>query len=143
MERRFRAEAEDHKHVRGQQGASKEIARLRLTSHPADGRITYELIAPTSASDGAGEAPSRWMPTGLMERVSKLLEGAAAPLSKNGIETAVVGKRDYVRQAVDCLVEEGYVEAVTGARGARLHRSVKPYREDPEPPDPTSPQPRP
>ena len=130
--------------LRGRQGVGREIARLRLESHhPADPvMITWELIPPPAVVDGADQT-SRWMPTGLMEKVSRLLEGSSSPLSKNAIETAVPGKAAYLRQALDCLVEAGYVEAFTGDRGSRLHRSVKHYREEPDPPEPSSSRPRP
>lgn len=130
--------------LRGHQGAGREIARLKLQSHyPDDEMITWELLAPAMAVDSEGEPTSRWMPTALMERVSRLLEGSSLPLSKNAIETAVAGKRDYVRQAIKCLLEEGYIEELSGSRGARLHRSAKPYREQPETPTTTSPPLRP
>jgi hypothetical protein len=124
--------------LRGQQGASKEIARLRLESHhPDNDMITVELLPPPAMVDGA-DAP-RWMPTGYMQRVSMLLEGAAAPLTQNAIERGVPGKAAYVRQAVDDLVALGCVETVAGANRARLHRSVRPYREDdPEPTVPSA-----
>jgi hypothetical protein len=130
--------------LRGRQGVGREIARLRLESHhPADPvMITWEMIPPPAAIEGDGAA-SQWQPTGLMERVSRLLEGSAQPLSKNEIETRVAGRAVYIRQAIDCLVERGNVEASTGAHGSRQHRFTKPFREDGGTPDPTSSRPRP
>jgi hypothetical protein len=56
--------------LRGKQGAGKEIAKLRLTSHhPDDDIITWELLPPPIAVEG--DTASRWMPTGLMERPSR------------------------------------------------------------------------
>jgi hypothetical protein len=93
--------------LRGRQGVGREIARLRLESHhPADPvMITWELIPPPAVVDGADQT-SRWMPTGFMEKVSRLLEGSSSPLSKNAIETAVPGRAVYIRQAIDCLVDQ-------------------------------------
>jgi hypothetical protein len=115
--------------LRGIQGPGKEIARLRLTSHD-DGHITHELLPPAAPAEGDDSGQNRWRPTGLMERVSNLVEKAREPLSKNNIETTVAGKRDYVRLALSALVEEGYVEAVTGPKNAIVHRSLKPFREN-------------
>lgn len=68
-----------------------------------------------------------WMPTELMERVSRLLEGASSPLSGRAIEKAVGGRKDYVTKARRALVSGGWVGVETKGR-SDLHRSLKPYR---------------
>jgi hypothetical protein len=71
-----------------------------------------------------------WKPSGLMERVSVFVEGCALPPSRKTVEDNVKGKADYVRQAIDRLVKDGYLREIEGARGARQVESLKPYRED-------------
>ncbi|MEJ7567778.1 MAG: hypothetical protein WKF41_05890 [Gaiellaceae bacterium] len=66
-------------------------------------------------------------PTNLMEKVSRYLERQVEPPSRNQIEQAKLGKAEYVRIALDLLVEEGYATAFTGARNARLVRLERPF----------------
>ena len=70
-----------------------------------------------------------WRPTVLMVRISKLLEEADEPLGVRAIRDAVPGQTKPKGQALKFLIEDGYVEVEDGPRNARLHRSVKPYRE--------------
>jgi hypothetical protein len=70
-----------------------------------------------------------WMPTALMQRVSEYLEASPEPASQKNIEQSVIGKIEYVRQALNALVSKGYVKREDGPRGAWLHSSIKPYRE--------------
>lgn len=72
-----------------------------------------------------------FQPTGYMERVSKALEAAIEPLSTSKVEDAV-GNRANVGRALAALVKDGYVTVKPGARGAKLHTSLRPYREDGE-----------
>jgi hypothetical protein len=74
--------------------------------------------------------PEGWRPTHLMEAVSRLLEDQTEPLSERAIVELVSGKQSYVREALATLVREGYVQRVGGPRGAHLHSSTKPFRED-------------
>ena len=68
-------------------------------------------------------------PTNLMEKVSKLLEASASPLSKNAVESGVEGKRESVRAAAQILINDGFIEVENGARNSLLLRLAKPYRE--------------
>jgi hypothetical protein len=98
------------------------IGRLVLVS---DGEnVTYSLERDRS-HDG-----DRFRPTVLMERVSRKVELEFEPVALLWIEENVTGNRDARRTAVDVLVDEGFLEESKGARGARLFRSVRPYRED-------------
>lgn len=86
----------------------------------------YSLDPPESSVDETGQ----FRPTVLMEKVSRWLElnpGA----SKNQIETAHLGKAEYVRQALDILVRDGFVAAEKQGQALR-HTAEKPYREDME-----------
>lgn len=98
------------------------VAVFRMTSD-VTGRVTRIGLSPP---EGAGS--DVWRPTNLMEKVSKLLEAAGAPLPKGRIEDGVVGTAANIRVATDRLVAEGYVRRwPEGA--AHLHESVRPYRE--------------
>jgi hypothetical protein len=72
-------------------------------------------------------------PTHLMEKVSRWLERLSDPQSMNQIELAKLGKAEYIRAAIDCLVEEGYASRFKGERRAKLVRLERPFREDAEP----------
>ncbi len=82
-----------------------------------------------------------------MERVSEFLAGqdGAAPRSK--VEDGVEGKRDYLRTAMDVLIDEGYAKQEDGPRGAKLIEHVRHYREHEDSPEEgeesTSPRARP
>ncbi|HEY7821643.1 MAG TPA: AAA family ATPase [Acidimicrobiia bacterium] len=76
---------------------------------------------PTKSAD-------QFMPTALMEKVSRLLEGDPAGVSKGGIRDAKLGKHEYVEQAVEYLDRFGYLHVSRTGRSL-LHFSVRPYRE--------------
>jgi hypothetical protein len=101
-------------------------AELELASDPETGDVTWTA---RSAENPDEEHPFR--PTRLMEKVSRYVAAHVAEErpSRNAVEEAVTGKRDYVRQAIDLLVAEGFLEEQEGPRGARQLRSVKPYTE--------------
>jgi hypothetical protein len=42
------------------------------------------------------------------------------PVSRGTITQAIKGRKQYVVQAIDCLIEEGPLEEIPGARGAKL-----------------------
>jgi hypothetical protein len=52
------------------------------------------------------------------------------PQSRNQIEDAKLGARDFVRKALDVLIAEEYVTELEGPRGARLHRLERPFTEE-------------
>jgi hypothetical protein len=68
-------------------------------------------------------------PTVLMERVSRYLEGSAEA-NLRAVRGAIQSNAGYVDKAVRCLIDEGFVTTSTGPRGAILHRSVTPFRDD-------------
>ena len=109
--------------VREHASGGKRIAELHLISEP-DGSVLAELRAP-EATGPAGT----FRPTVLMERVSRHLEDNPDGSSVRDVQGAVQGKTDAKRQALECLVTDGYAERIPGARGSHLHTSLKPYRE--------------
>jgi AAA domain len=105
-----------------------KAAELELASDPETGAVTWQFRL-GEAGPATGELAFR--PTVLMERVSRYVEARVEEElpSRNKVEENVAGKRDYVRQAMDLLLADGYLQEVEGARSARLLRSVKPFRE--------------
>jgi hypothetical protein len=91
-----------------------------LDSDAETGRLAWQI----EVSD-EGE----WRPTGYMEKVSEYLERFAEPCPRKQVEQDVRGKAEYIRQALDALVNEGYAGETAGERGARLVGSLRPFRE--------------
>jgi hypothetical protein len=98
------------------------LAELVLISND-DGTITYRV----DVNENGDAKPFR--PTTLMERVSRYLESQELPSTKNAIDGAVNGRREWVLRAIDALVVDGHVTESEGTRGARLFASARPYRE--------------
>jgi hypothetical protein len=111
-------------------------AEFELVSDPETHAITWEFRAPEPDTEDTA-----WRPTHLMERVSKYLEGQRDGVSRTQVEKNVRGRAEYVRQAIDALVADGYVEESASVRGSRPVRSVRAYREGDS--VPTSSPPRP
>ncbi len=100
-------------------------ADLELRSDLETHAITWDLRLGEQDQD----EPDSFRPTALMQRVSVFLEQQAEPVSRNVLEAAVKGKRDYVRLAVDVLVREGYASEKPGPRKGRMLSSLKPFRD--------------
>jgi hypothetical protein len=119
----------------GHRRKSEVAAIIDVAVADAGQRVFFAVRAP-SGSDAAatdGGSAAACTPTAYMERVSRWLEGRTDPASRNAIEASaerggVGGKRDYVRQALDALVKQGYVTTQPGTRGHLTHVSTKPYR---------------
>lgn len=94
---------------------------------PSDGTMNV-TISPDMSHDDHGE----FMPTGMMERASRILE-AGGEMNRNALLGASqgIGKTtpSVLRQAVDKLVELDHVAVRPGPRGSTLHTSLNPYRE--------------
>jgi hypothetical protein len=66
-----------------------------------------------------------------MSKVSWFLQARwDEPQSRNQIEDAKLGKREYVRVAIDCLIGEGFASEFEGPRNARLVRLDRPFTEE-------------
>jgi hypothetical protein len=105
-------------------------AELEIRSDPETHAVTWQFNAP------ADQDTDGFRPTKLMERVARFLEHHVEPASRRQIEDGVTGKRDYIRQAIDALVADGYATEHEGSRGSRLYQLTKPYS---PPVAPTSP----
>ena len=121
-------------HVRGHSGPmrpsdrTQEAARVIIDSTGPRPVVTIEAPRTTTGSDARP-----WRPTAIMEAVSRLLEDAPEPMGSNAIDTAARGKAEHKRQALALLVAGGYVEVTNGPNRAKLHASVKPYRQTADP----------
>ena len=88
-------------------------------------QLHAELRAPDVPTDDAGT----FRPTVLMQRVSMALEGNLLGLSQKAITDEVEGRAEYIRKALNTLIDEGYVEREPGPRRSWIHRSAKPFRD--------------
>ena len=108
--------------VREHAKEAKFAGRVLLKS-THDGMVTMSIESPQM-----GEV-NRLRPTHLMEEVSKTLEAASMPLSKNAVEKAIKGKAEWVRVAIQCLIDEKFVGIENGARNSLNLKSLRQYRE--------------
>ena len=125
--------------VRGGRGRAKIDVHKDRPGHlerPSPGILVLENtptgIAWRIEPDESRGAEGEFRPTNLMEKVSRLLELHSEPQSRNQIESAKLGKAEYVRVALSRLVEEGFASEFSGARGARLVRLERAFRESEE-----------
>lgn len=116
--------------VRANSGLWRATDRTQLTAV-----ITFDATEPTTIRTVIDPPDLRplderepFRPSGLMEKVSRYLEDTG-DASMNALETAIGGKRDYLRAAVDALESEGYVRRFVGNRNARMVQLVADYRE--------------
>jgi len=101
-----------------------KAAELELRSDALTHALTWTFTNPEPSSEAGS-----WQPTHLMEKVSRWLEKQADEVSRNDVDKAKLGTAVYVRQALDELIRDEYVQETAGARRSRLVRSLKPYRE--------------
>ena len=107
---------------------TQEAAVVTIDSR-FEGKTTVTVDGPrTETSDESGERRG-FRPTVYMERVSRALEKAGAAMTRNGL-VKLCGKKDYVLQAIDCLIEDEFASAdgptVGGHPSIRL---LRPYRD--------------
>jgi len=97
------------------------------------GPLTVLTVDPWQDT-AAGDDGVTFRPTGIMEKVSKVLEREGSPLSLRDLREMVGGRTEHIGTAVQLLAAEEYVSRTPGARGAHLHTSIRPYRqvEDPQ-----------
>jgi hypothetical protein len=90
-----------------------------------EGNVVMVIESPQMTGD-------KTRPTHLMEQVSRTLEGSQMPLSKNAVEKEIKGKAEWVRIAIQTLIDEKYVVIENGSRNALNLKSVRQYRESDE-----------
>jgi hypothetical protein len=115
-----------HGKVRPHAAGQRLISEIHFLSSDEGRAVNIELRPPSVEADGG------FRPTGYMERVSRELESLSAGqgMSLREIRAVIHGKASVVDAAIGALVKEGYVTIAAGPRGARLHRSAKPYRDE-------------
>lgn len=101
---------------------AKFVGRVFINS-TAEGMVTLKVESPQTASG------DRTRPTHLMEEVSKTLEAAMMPLSKNAVEKTIKGKAEWVRIAIQNLIDEKFVGIENGSRNALNLKLLRPYRQ--------------
>lgn len=109
------------------QGRTRFAGELVVDS--TEEAVAVSVTAPTEATS----VPGGSRPTWYMEQISQVIERAPDPLTLRALQERVKGRKQYVGTAIDLLVSEGYVERVDGPRGAKLHRSIRPYRQENDP----------
>jgi AAA domain len=110
-------------HVRGFAHEGK-AAEVSLHSRN-DGTVTVTVGPPEGAAGGT------FLPTTLMERVSRAVE-AEPGLTKRAIRSTVKGRNNVKDLALELLITEGFVsEQQDGAQAVR-HHSIRPFRQDAE-----------
>lgn len=94
----------------------------------------------THQATGSGQdAGGQFRPTGYMEKISRYMERHSdQALTSNRIIDGVGGRKDSMRQALDALVMEGYIEQRMAGQ-ARFHTLSRPYREADDPRSKTPP----
>jgi hypothetical protein len=118
---------------------SQEAARIIIDSTGDDNRISFQFDPPdTNVTDRHDDDGKPFKPTGVMEKVSRLLEAERQPMSFRQVETAYRddggrAKRQTFADAVNLLSDGGYITEEPGPRNARLFRSATVYRQKSDP----------
>jgi hypothetical protein len=119
-------------YVRGRCGPMRKSDRTqeaaRITIDSTNGPLTI-AIEPWRSHAEPSHSASSFRPTAYMEKVSRALEAAGRPLSSNGINQRVTGNQTRIRDAIDCLVAEGYVSRVDGPNNSQIHTLIARYEQ--------------
>jgi hypothetical protein len=99
-------------------------AELELHSDPDTHQITWTL---NPANEDSGDsATDSWRPTVLMDRVLDYLGQQTEPVTCNTVAGAVRGQRQYIMEAIRCLIADGTIAEQAGTRGAKLISTTRP-----------------
>lgn len=109
--------------------ARPRAIELEVQSDSETHALTWTWRPPTAKS----EPKAKWRPTVLMERVSEFLEGCSKPVSQAEVERSVQGTNEWIRKAIDALVEEGCAADQRGPRNARMISHIKRFTTSPDP----------
>ncbi len=105
---------------------TQEVARVVVDS--TDSTWCNVIVGNPTRRDQT-EDGSPWQPTHAMEAISRFLESCPEPVSTQEVKRNAKAKAETTLQAINALVDGGYVERVAGARGTNLHKIVTAYRE--------------
>jgi hypothetical protein len=98
----------------------QRIAELHFTPEE-DERTSVSFMLPSDSS-------KPFIPTGLMESISRLIETSSIVPTKSAIEDKIKGRAEYKRAAISSLVELGYLKEEKQGNGLHYF-SIKPFRE--------------
>lgn len=115
-------------HVRGVSEHSKNAGIAVLNSDPGTGNISFSIESPNMGQSGQQQREP-FRPTGVMEKISRLLLTTDGDLSQRQIEEAVAGRATVIRAALDALIAGNYISRHPGPRNSMLHRYENTYRE--------------
>lgn len=102
------------------------VADIYVTVSGNGAGVDIRIDPPKDAQTIAEE----FQPTRAMQAVSEILESQhGVPLNTARIETSVSMKAKTVRSAIDALAQLGHIRVEFGARNAKNHYLVSPYRE--------------
>jgi hypothetical protein len=111
-----------HGHV----GAIGEVA-ADLHVRPRDGGARVELSLDAPSTDKGHQL------TGLMETISKRLEGASGPMTRMMIFAGFGSEKRHLERALADLMADGYVTTTSTGKGSTItYRSARAYREPDE-----------
>jgi hypothetical protein len=112
---------------------TQEAARVVVDS---TGNTPLVTVAPWRATSTAAPEGQTFRPSRLMELVSHAVERTDG-LTKNQIHEAVGKNKRFTLQAIDLLVEEGFLRREPASNNRQLHHVVRTYRQvlDPLNPD--------
>src|SRR5690606_21690231 len=117
---------------------TQEAARVIVDS--SDGGIEVTVEPPRgSVADPQQESDSGFRPTGIMEKVSRLLEAAGEQMTRTSVfeslrRDGVKARKQTVLEAIQILVDEGYLASPATREGAsRPVRHARPYRQRDDP----------
>lgn len=119
-------QAKDREGTVGEDGTP--VATLHVEPNPSSGTTTFELRPPSTSTTPDGT----FRPTVLMERISRWLENENRYDRRPGrkqILDAVTGKKAALEQALQVLIDEGWVSVETTGR-THPHRVERVFRED-------------
>lgn len=97
---------------------------------PDDGMLLVTFREPPeghATTDGGDFRPTHYMAR-VSEYVHSQDDGPRKPPSRNQIEKGVSGKQEYIRQAIDALANEGFIEEIADGN-ARRYRFIDRYTE--------------
>lgn len=102
-----------------------KLATFELSSDPETHNFTWSFVPAQEIDE-----EHVFRPTHLMEKVSRFLEQCVSlPVSRNTVEKEKLGKAEYVREALDVLVAEGFLEELAGPNRSRNYDVITVYRE--------------
>jgi hypothetical protein len=95
---------------------------LHITSHPETHTLSCDFRPVDADPEGRPQ-----LPTELMQRVSHHLEAQTEPVTRNHILLNVKGNDDYIRKAIDHLVDLGYATEAAGPNRSRQYTCSRPF----------------